>query len=157
MNKKTLLFGLWVLLMAGCGATLRVRLDAPVGSVLTVRNRGDLLHLEEQEDQVVLSVPFIAAFETGDDSFSYPVTLVLPPEVALRYGGAGEARLSGELHVYPPTRATGADGIVTVEIPEARLRSLLRGEVALVETSISDPNELGQRYLVRLVLRATLR
>lgn len=162
MNKRTLLFGLAVLLASGCGATLRVRVEAPVGAVLTVRDRADFFGLQEPEDQVALPIPFIAEFQSEGDSFAYPVTLVLPPEVAALYGGRGEARLSGELFVYSPTRAVGRGGMVSLSVPEAHIRSLLRGEVASTEAFVEDPNERsdwspGQRHLVRLVLRATLR
>lgn len=138
----------------GCQSSLRVRIDEPAGSTLTILERSDPVH--EREDSIPLELPFVAELDAAGGRFGYPVSLTMPESVASRYGGAGDVRLFGQLYVYPPTRVSGQTGVVTLRIPEERLTSLLRGEVAVIETFVVDPNEGRDRYLVRLTLRSSV-
>lgn len=144
---------IFCLAACSCATTLRVRIDAPVGATLAITSRSALF--SDDPDTVNLSIPFVAEFDSGGGSVGYPVTLFLPANVADGLGGRGDVQLYGQLYVYSPTRVSGLTGVVALTIPTERLTALLHGDAAVIETFVVDPNEGPDRYLVRLVLRAS--
>jgi hypothetical protein len=99
-----------------------------------------------------LPIPFRATFAPMNERAAYAVELVLPAEVAARYGGRSEVRLRGQLFVYGATELARTT-TVRLPIEEARVSALVRGEVAEISSWVYDPNYVGGHYLARIILR----
>lgn len=134
------------LLLGGCAAqTFRLNVDTPRGAQLRVLG-GPF------SGERTLPIPFRATFAPMDERAAYDVVLVLPAEVAQRYGGRGEVSLRGHLFVYGATDLARASN-VRLPIQEGQLARLLRGELAEISSWVYDPNVEGNRYLARIILR----
>lgn len=137
-------------ILTGCGMqTFRLHVDAPAGAELRVL--GGPFSGERR-----LPVPFEATFTPMNERAAYEVVLVLPPEVARRYGEQGEVSLQGQLFVYGATELARRS-TVRLPIDEAQLGRLLHGELAEISSWVHDPNYGGEggerRYLARIILR----
>lgn len=148
-----------VALAAGCTVQpMRVTVTAPIGAEFRILERSAGGEVSPNRPDVETSVPFSAEFEPSDP-LGYRVEVVLPADVAERYGVSQETRLAGRMYVYSPT-ATVAGGVpVAIPLPtqaeevDRRLRMLVRGELSSIEYFTVDPNAGANRYLVRIVLR----
>lgn len=133
--------------LVGCaGQRFRMRIDEPRGATLRVLD-GPFAEGGE------VAIPFEATFAPMGDWEAYRVELDLPAEVAQRYGGRSDITLYGKLHVYGATELA-RQSLVRLPIGDERIGSLVRGEVAEISAYVYDPNEIGQRTLAHIVIRA---
>lgn len=137
---STILFAFGLSL--ACQGSARLRVDEPARSTLTIRGRGD------GSGVVSLPVPFVAELDAAGGSFGYPVTLELPADVAVGYGGSDALVIAGELYLY-----SGRE-LAQLEIPGGRLFSLVRQQETVVECEARDDDG---SLRARLVLHGATR
>ena len=145
----------------GClhAGPMRVSLDVPAGASIVFPERNQPGEIGPNRPDVRATLPLSGDFEASDP-LGYPITLVLPADVAARYGASGEVRLQGRLFVYAPTALVSDGTPVHLPLPEAqadaesRIGMLIRGELTSIEYYTVDPNEGMRRYLTRITLRS---
>lgn len=130
--------------LVGCGtSTVRMRFSGPEGAILRVL---------ERDREVEIAAPLLVEIEALGGAERYPVEIVVPREVATRYGSSRSLDLVGTLTVMSLSSRAGRDALVSIEIAEGQLRQLLRGETDAIAITVPDPAAPRQDVL-RLELR----